>query len=149
MMTEQYDLETKERLKIHEGCVLKIYDDPLLGAAAPTLFYGHLCTASDPWQPGITYTQAQAEAVFEEDYAIAKEDAKKFIGDVEVPDEVASVVVEMAFNIGASRLAGFKLFRAAIQDQNFVEASFQLEDSKLYRQLETRYKPLVELIREA
>ena len=98
---------------------------------------------------GITYTQVQAEAVFEEDYAIAKEDAKKFIGDVEVPDEVISVVVEVAFNIGASRLAGFKLFRAAIQDQNFVEASFELESSKLYRQLETRYKPLVELIREA
>jgi len=149
MMTEQYDIETKERIKIHEGCVLKIYDDPLLGAAAPSIFYGHLCTSSDPWEPGITYTQVQAEAVFEEDYAIAKEDAKKFIGNVDVPDEVASVVVEVAFNIGASRLAGFKLFRAAIQNQDFVEASYQLEDSKLYRQLESRYKPLVELIREA
>jgi len=148
-MTEQYDIETKERIKIHEGCVLKIYDDPLLGAAAPSIFYGHLCTSSDPWEPGITYTQVQAEAVFEEDYAIAKEDAKKFIGNVDVPDEVASVVVEVAFNIGASRLAGFKLFRAAIQNQDFVEASYQLEDSKLYRQLESRYKPLVELIREA
>tara|TARA_B110000261_G_C13078327_1_gene354935 strand:- start:1143 stop:1592 length:450 start_codon:yes stop_codon:yes gene_type:complete len=149
MMTEQYDLETKERLKIHEGCVLKIYDDPLLGSSAPTIFYGHLCTSSDPWEPGITYTQVQAEAVFEEDYAIAKEDAKKFIGNVDVPDEVASVVVEVAFNIGASRLGGFKLFRAAIQNEDFVEASYQLEDSKLYRQLESRYKPLVELIREA
>lgn len=148
-MTEQYDLETKERLKIHEGCVLKIYDDPLLGSSAPTIFYGHLCTSSDPWEPGITYTQVQAEAVFEEDYAIAKEDAKKFIGNVDVPDEVASVVVEVAFNIGASRLGGFKLFRAAIQNEDFVEASYQLEDSKLYRQLESRYKPLVELIREA
>lgn len=148
-MTEQYDLETKERLKIHEGCVLKIYDDPLLGSSAPTIFYGHLCTSSDPWEPGITYTQVQAEAVFEEDYAIAKEDAKKFIGNVDVPDEVASVVVEVAFNIGASRLAGFKLFKAAIQNEDFVEASYQLEDSKLYRQLESRYKPLVELIREA
>lgn len=148
-MTEQYDIETKERIKIHEGCVLKIYDDPLLGSSAPTIFYGHLCTSSDPWEPGITYTQVQAEAVFEEDYAIAKEDAKKFIGNVDVPDEVASVVVEVAFNIGASRLAGFKLFRAAIQNQDFVEASYQLEDSKLYLQLESRYKPLVELIREA
>ena len=148
-MTEQYDIETKERIKIHEGCVLKIYDDPLLGSSAPTIFYGHLCTSSDPWEPGITYTQVQAEAVFEEDYAIAKEDAKKFIGNVDVPDEVASVVVEVAFNIGASRLGGFKLFRAAIQNQDFVEASYQLEDSKLYRQLESRYKPLVELIREA
>ena len=148
-MTEQYDIETKERIKIHEGCVLKIYDDPLLGSSAPTIFYGHLCTSSDPWEPGITYTQVQAETVFEEDYAIAKEDAKKFIGNVDVPDEVASVVVEVAFNIGASRLAGFKLFRAAIQNQDFVEASYQLEDSKLYRQLESRYKPLVELIREA
>ena len=148
-MTEQYDIETKERIKIHEGCVLKIYDDPLLGSSAPTIFYGHLCTSSDPWEPGITYTQVQAEAVFEEDYAIAKEDAKKFIGNVDVPDEVASVVVEVAFNIGASRLAGFILFRAAIQNQDFVEASYQLEDSKLYRQLKSRYKPLVELIREA
>ena len=148
-MTEQYDIATKERIKIHEGCVLKIYDDPLLGSSAPTIFYGHLCTSSDPWEPGITYTQVQAEAVFEEDYAIAKEDAKKFIGNVDVPDEVASVVVEVAFNIGASRLAGFKLFRAAIQNQDFVEASYQLEDSKLYLQLESRYKPLVELIREA
>ena len=47
------------------------------------------------------------------------------------------------------RLAGFKLFKAAIQNEDFVEASYQLEDSKLYRQLESRYKPLVELIREA
>ena len=117
-----------------------------MGSSAPTIFYGHLCTSSDPWEPGITYTQVQAEAVFEEDYAIAKEDAKKFIGNVDVPDEVASVVVEVAFNIGASRLGGFKLFRAAIQNQDFVEASYQLEDSKLYRQLESRYKPLVEFI---
>lgn len=140
---------TKTRIKQHEGCVLSIYADPLLGDAAPTIFYGHLCTANDPWEPGITYSQEDAENVFEQDYAIAVKDAETFIGNVEVPDDVRSVIIEVAFNIGINRLLGFKMMRQAIKDQDFIEAAAQLKDSKLYRQLTSRYAPLVELMEHA
>ena len=141
--------KTKERIKEHEGCVLKIYDDPILGAAAPTIFYGHLCVPSDPWEPGQTYTMDDAERVFEEDIEIASDTSDKFIGDVDVPDIVRSIVTEVAFNIGEPRLMGFRLMRSAIQDQDYVEAARQLKDSKLYRQLKNRYDPLVEEMRNA
>ncbi len=136
--------KTKDRIKQHEGCVLKIYDDPLLGSAAPTIFYGHLCVPSDPWEAGQIYTMDDAERVFEEDFDIASETADKFIGDVDVPDTVRSIVIEVSFNIGEPRLMGFRLMRSAIQDQDYVEAARQLKDSKLYRQLSNRYDPLIE-----
>lgn len=141
--------KTKDRIKEHEGCVLKIYDDPLLGSAAPTIFYGHLCVPSDPWEAGQIYTMDDAERVFEEDFEIALETADKFIGDVDVPNIVRSIVIEVAYNIGEPRLMGFLLMRSAIQDQDYVEAARQLKDSKLYRQLSNRYDPLVEEMRNA
>ena len=141
--------ETKERIKHHEGCVLSIYADPLLGDAAPTIFYGHLCTATDPWEPGITYSQEDAENVFEQDFAVAVKDANAFIGDTETPDIVRSVIVEMAFNIGINRLMGFRKLRQAIYDQDYIEAADQIMDSKLYRQLTSRYAPLVEMVAHA
>lgn len=141
--------KTKDRIKESEGCVLKIYDDPLLGSAAPTIFYGHLCVPSDPWEAGQIYTMDDAERVFEEDFEIALETADKFIGDVDVPNIVRSIVIEVAYNIGEPRLMGFLLMRSAIQDQDYVEAARQLKDSKLYRQLSNRYDPLVEEMRNA
>ena len=36
--------KTKERIKEHEGCVLKIYDDPILGAAANNILWSSMCT---------------------------------------------------------------------------------------------------------
>ncbi len=141
--------KTIERIKQHEGCVLKIYDDPILGAAAPTIFYGHLCVPSDPWEPGKTYTMDDAERVFQEDFEVASETADKFIGNVDVPDIVRSIIIEVAFNIGEPRLNGFKNMKAAIQEQDWHEAAEQLKDSKLYRQLTSRYDPLVEEMRNA
>ena len=123
--------KTKDRIKQHEGCVLKIYDDPLLGSAAPTIFYGHLCVPSDPWEAGQIYTMDDAERVFEEDFEIASETSDKFIGDVE------------------PRLFGFVNMKKAIHDQDWEEAAEQLKDSKLYRQLKNRYDPLVEEMRNA
>ena len=104
---------------------------------------------SDPWEPGQTYTMDDAERVFEEDFEIASDTSNKFIGDVDVPDIVRSIVTEVAFNIGEPRLMGFRLMKAAIQDQDYVEAARQLKDSKLYRQLSNRYDPLVEEMRNA
>jgi GH24 family phage-related lysozyme (muramidase) len=148
-MTTQLDYKTQERLKLHEGLVLSIYDDPKLGANYPTIFYGHLCTPSDPWEPGITYTEEDAEEVFQIDYSIAKEAAEKFVGDVVVPDDVMSVLIEVAYNCGETRLNTFVKMKAAIQDNDYILASQELEDSKLYRMLTKRYQPLVEMMRDA
>lgn len=141
--------KTKNRIKQNEGCVLKIYDDPLLGSKAPTIFYGHLVVSSDAWQPGIYYSMEQAEAVFEEDFAVAEECANKFIGDVIIPDSVRSIIIEISYNIGEPRLFTFEKMRQAIKNKDFEEAAEELKDSKLYRQLKHRYDPLIDEMRNA
>jgi hypothetical protein len=39
--------------------------------------------------------------------------------------------------------------KAAIQNSDYILASQELEDSKLYRMLTKRYQPLVEMMRDA
>ena len=140
---------TKDRIKKHEGLVLKMYDDPIHGDAAPTIFYGLLCTNDDRWQKGIEYTIEDAEKVFEEDYEICKSAGDRFIGNIEVPAIVRSIVYEVAFNIGETRLRLFKKMQQGIKDQDFEKAGLELEDSKLYRTLTSRYEPLVKLMKGA
>lgn len=48
------------------------------------------------------------------------------------------VLVNMAFNMGAPRLAGFKKFFAALSDGNYSQAAAEMKDSAWYRQVGAR-----------
>jgi lysozyme len=54
------------------------------------------------------------------------------------------VLVEMAFQLGASRLAGFSKFRQAVMDRLWVRASSEMSDSLWARQTPKRAQELAE-----
>lgn len=57
------------------------------------------------------------------------------------------VLINMAFNMGAPRLAGFKKMLAAIATFNYQEAADQMEDSAWYRQVGARADRLSKAMR--
>ena len=91
-------------LKKHEGVVLKIYPDPIHGAAAPTCGVGHLLKPGDPHygQPiGTVITEREMLAYLEEDVATALSDAARLYPDFSsLPGEAQQVIADMIFNLG-------------------------------------------------
>lgn len=57
------------------------------------------------------------------------------------------VMIEMAFNLGRSRLAGFKKMLAAIGNQQFDLAATEMLDSKWATQVKGRAKELAKAMR--
>ena len=57
------------------------------------------------------------------------------------------VLVNMAFNMGGPRLAGFKKMLAAVSAYDYQEAADQMEDSAWYRQVGARAERLVKSMR--
>ena len=49
----------------------------------------------------------------------------------------------MMFNMGRSRLSGFKKFRAAIADKDWLECATQMEDSRWHKQVTNRANRLI------
>ena len=50
----------------------------------------------------------------------------------------------MMFNMGRPRLSKFKKMNEAITNEDWIEASVQMEDSRWYNQVTNRAKRLVE-----
>ena len=102
-----------------EGCVLHCYLDM---AGIPTCCVGHRCLDSDPWWPrvmsamaldmasraaalrAITFTQAQADALLENDLRVAENcvNAKVI---VEIGQNQFDALVDFTFNEGTNALA--------------------------------------------
>jgi lysozyme len=86
--------------------------------------------------------------VFEEDFLDALEDAESLVeGLYNKPDAVVRVLVNMAFNIGRSRLSKFKKMLHAIEEGDYNKAADEMVDSKWYSQVGRRSKELVNIMR--
>lgn len=84
-------------------------------------------------------TNDVAAHIFEEDYQRACETAAQFwpAGRTADPARFA-IVVDMAFNLGHSRLQAFVKFRAALEAQDFDRAAAELRNSRYYKQVGAR-----------
>lgn len=97
-------------LEQYEGCVLYAYDDandrrinpgdPVQGTL--TIGYGH--TGPDV-QPGLTWTQAQADAALSDDSSVTADEISPLITAV-LNDNQFSAFVCLAFNIGVHAFGG-------------------------------------------
>jgi len=138
----------KEDLIRHEGYKREIYLDHL---GYPTFGVGHLVTEKDiehTWPVGTPITDDRILAVFEEDFLDALEDAESLVdGLYNKPDAVIRVLVNMAFNIGRTRLKQFKKMLHAIEEGDYDKAADEMEDSKWYNQVGRRSKELVNIMR--
>ncbi len=77
----------------------------------------------------------QIDALLEEDLVTAIRDAGSLVANFDAlatPRQI--VLVDMAFNLGKTRMAGFRKMIAAVEAENWNEAAAQMIDSRWYRQ---------------
>ena len=139
------DLEQlREQLIIDEGQVNEIYNDHI---GYPTFGIGHLVLESDPEYGQSVGTPVSEERVKE----CFEKDVESVIADCKIlhdgwdgyPEEVKQVVANMMFNMGRTRLSGFRKHNAAIQSGDWKTAAVEGRDSKWYRQVTNRAERLM------
>ena len=139
--------QIKNDLRRHEGCVPHVYLD---SEGLRTLGIGHLIGNSDPewfYEVGMPVDPEVVEEYFEEDVAEAVHDASYLVNLEKHPDFVKRVLINMAFNLGRTRLSGFKKMLKCIEDRNYGLAANEMVDSKWYKQVGRRSKELVKIMR--
>jgi len=127
-----------ESVKRHEGWRSKAYQDT---EGVWTVGYGrNLQELEISLELGTSWLRDDLRA--SEDYA-------ESFPEFEFLDRDArqDVFIEMIFNMGPSRVAGFKNMLAAIREQDWEEAAKEMLDSKWARQVGVRAKRLAERMR--
>ena len=128
----------REELKEDEGCKYEIYLDHL---GLPTHGIGHLITEWDEEYEKKVGTEVSEERVNE---CFAK-DVETVLEDCKV---LYSNLANMMFNMGRTRLSKFKKLKLAVDDEDWMEASIQMEDSRWYKQVPNRAERLCKRMRE-
>ena len=140
--------QIKEDLVKHEGYVTEIY---LCSEGYPTFGIGHMVTEDDmehTWPVGTPVTDERILQVFHDDCTAACTDASALVLNFSShPENVQRVLVNMAFNLGRSRLGKFKNMITAVNEGNYSKAADEMVDSKWYRQVKRRGEELVEIMR--
>jgi len=130
--------EIKAQLMKHEGLRLKPYQ----------------CTAGK-WTIGVGrniqdrgITEAEAMHLLDNDIDECQEELDRIIPWwIEKPAYVQLVLINMIFNLGATRLLGFKKFLKAVEENNFDLASTEMLDSKWAEQVGQRSIELSEFMK--
>lgn len=144
-------LETiKEDLIKHEGYKAEIY---LCSENIPTFGIGHAIKESDleyTWPVGTPIEKERIDNAFEDDLNIAVSDANAlFLNLQSHPDQVVRVCVNMAFNLGRTRLGRFKKMIGAVNEGNYKKAADEMVDSRWYNQVGNRSIELENWMRNA
>ena len=133
-----------EEIKSDEGEVLEVYLDHL---GYPTIGIGHLVTAKDEEfgkPPGTTITAERSRELFDRDVQSAIEDCERLYGQWHNwPEEVQRIMVNMCFNLGATRLEKFRQMRFHLSQHQWRQAAAEGRDSKWYRQVTNRAERLM------
>ena len=130
--------EIKAKLMKHEGLRLKPYQ----------------CTAGK-WTIGVGrniqdrgITEAEAMHLLDNDIDECQEELDRIIPWwIEKPAYVQLVLINMIFNLGATRLLGFKKFLKAVEENNFNLASTEMLDSRWAEQVGQRSIELSEFMK--
>ena len=128
----------RDSLKIHEGWRNKAYQD---SEGVWTIGYGRNLQE-------LVINQSLGERWLEEDIAEAGRYARKFPEyEYLVGPARQDAFIEMVFNMGPSRVAGFRNTLRAIREQDWEEAAKEMLDSKWARQVGNRAVRLSEQMR--
>ena len=142
----------KEEITRHEGKVLEIYKDSL---GYKTLGIGHLCQPEDPeydWEVGTKVSEEVVNMYFEDDFKKHLAETIHVFGTDEafynLPEDIQRVLVNMCFNLGATRLSKFKNMLAACRSHDWQEMARQMEDSRWFGQVGRRSIELQKMVLE-
>ena len=136
--------QLREELKEDEGCKYEIYLDHL---GLPTHGIGHLITEWDEEYEKPVGTPVSEERVnncFQSDVHVTIDECKKLYDTFDdLPEEVQLILCNMMFNMGRPRLSKFLKLNDAIANENWLEASIQMEDSRWHKQVTKRANRLI------
>lgn len=94
------------------------------------------------------FSDDEIDLMYANDIKLAEKDARALVpGFDQLNDVRQEVVLNCAFNLGYTRLAGFKRFLSALNSSDFDEAAAELKDSKWYGQVKDRGTRLVKAMR--
>ena len=138
----------KQQLIEDEGCKYEIYLDHL---GYKTFGIGHLCVATDlenNLDVGAEVSKDRVDECFLADIEKVIEDCTILYDNFyNLPDEAQLIIANMMFNLGRTRLTKFKLMKVAVDDENWIEAGIQMENSKWAKQVPNRAERLCERMR--
>jgi GH24 family phage-related lysozyme (muramidase) len=95
-------------------------------------------------------SREQILTLLEEDISTAQKDASKYLGKEtfnSLDKEAQKIVTDMSFNLGFSRLSGFKKLRKALINKDYCTAAYEMVDSKWYGDVGRRSRELVSKMR--
>lgn len=127
----------KTMLREHEGWRAHPYK---CSAGALTIGYGHNLT-----DKGIS--KKIGEALLEQDIEDVISDCSRYDWFAFLDGPRMIVVMDMMFNLGAERFAGFKRMIKAIEDRDYVAASVEMLDSRWATQVGRRADRLAGIMR--
>ena len=94
------------------------------------------------------FSDDEIDLMYANDVRMAETDARALAPNFEKLNDVRQeVLVNMSFNMGKTRLAGFKKFLAAVEIQDFYRAADEMKDSAWYGQVKDRGVRLVYAMR--
>lgn len=127
----------KESIKHHEGFRNKVYLDTL---NKRTVGYGHLCV-EDFWEDDKEYEIKFLETILEHDLLTATKSAKELMADhgcTDMDEAAKGIIIEMVFQLGKTGVSKFKMMWKSLSELNYLGASFEMIDSKWYKQTKNR-----------
>jgi GH24 family phage-related lysozyme (muramidase) len=138
----------KNRIRLHEGCVLEPYEDSL---GKLTVAIGHLVQPHERkrFQKGVSITQEEANELFEMDLNRAAAGADVLIDECighDLPQHVGEVIVEMVFQLGTQGVRNFSKMWKNMRNSKWKEASDEMKDSRWHSQTPKRCESLAEII---
>jgi lysozyme len=146
-MTEDLFVQIKEDLTKHEGCKTTVY---LCTEGIPTVGIGHALYGFEELAVGDEVSMEQVLEWFKEDCDEALTDCRAlFLNFDSLPDQVKRVLVNMAFNLGRSRLGKFKNMVTAVNEGNWNKAANEMVNSRWYNQVGNRSVELENWMRNA
>jgi len=140
-------MSVKERIKEHEGFRDTVYLDSL---GKRTVGYGHLCV-EDHWEDGKKYDKEYLDEIFDKDFQNAADQCEDLCNDyeLELPETITDVLIEMIFQLGIGNVMKFKKMIAALQEQDFETASLEMLGSRWATQTPSRAEKLSLIVKDA
>ena len=138
-----YD-ELAGSVKLSEGFRDHIYKDT---EGFATIGWGHKVVHEDNFKEGKTYSKEELQEVFEKDLNKAIALARQLMGENDVRDLpiiAQHTLTEMCFQLGKSGVSKFRNMWKALQEGNFIGASYEMLDSKWNKQTPNRCKKLAD-----
>jgi lysozyme len=150
MLSEGLREQIKEDLIKHEGYKQEIY---LCSEGIPTFGIGHAVKEHDieyTWPVGTPIEKERIDNAFEEDFKTACTDAAALTLEfANLPNGAKRVLINMAFNLGRTRLGQFRRMLSAVNEGKFKKAADEMVDSRWYNQVGNRSIELENWMRNA